>query len=252
MQQTIRIYCLFLVLFGFNLSAQNANRSIVKGRVEVVHADAAGIYVANKTTNDVVQTDAEGNFEIKATVGDALCFTAPQYKEFCLVLTAITLQKEVLSVFLKRIVNELDEVVVSEKVSATSLGIIPKGQKVYTPAERKLYTATHLNASANAGSMAGGSISADPLLNWISGRTKMLKKELQIEKKERYMQQFEALFLSDYLISKLKIPADYVKGFEYFAIEDPQFVASLQSKNKSMSQFLINDLAIKYKKIISE
>jgi hypothetical protein len=39
------------------------------------------------------------------------------------------------------------------------MGIIPKGQKTYNPAERKLYTATDLNASANVGSMMGGSVS---------------------------------------------------------------------------------------------
>jgi hypothetical protein len=38
------------------------------------------------------------------------------------------------------------------------MGIIPKGQKTYNPAERKLY-ATDLNASANVGSMMGGSVS---------------------------------------------------------------------------------------------
>ncbi|MFN7099688.1 MAG: hypothetical protein ACK4M4_04865 [Flavobacterium sp.] len=252
MQGTIRLCFFILVLFGSHLQAQNGNRIGLKGRVEVARADAAGIYVANRASGVVVQTDQEGMFEINAKVGDALCFVAPQFKEFCLTLTADDLKKEFLTVFLKRIVNELDEVVVQEKLSASSLGIIPKGQKVYTPAERKLYTATHLNASANAGTMAGGSISADPLLNWISGRTKMLKKELQVEKKERYLQQTQALFSADYVVNKLKIPADYVKGFEYFAIEDPQFVSSLQSKNTSMSHFLINDLAFKYKKILSE
>jgi hypothetical protein len=53
-------------------------------------------------------------------------------------------------------VNELKEVV--KMISTVSMGIIPKGQKTY-PAERKLYTATDLNASANVGSMMGGSVS---------------------------------------------------------------------------------------------
>jgi hypothetical protein len=49
-------------------------------------------------------------------------------------------------------------------ITAESLGIIPYGQKKYTPAERKLYTAT-----------SGGGI--DGLLNTISGRKAMLKKK---------------------------------------------------------------------------
>jgi hypothetical protein len=42
------------------------------------------------------------------------------------------------------------------------MGIIPKGQKTYNPAERKLYTATDLNASAN-GQYDGRVCFADPL-----------------------------------------------------------------------------------------
>jgi hypothetical protein len=131
------------------------------------------------------------------------------------------------------------------------MGIIPKGQKIYTPAERKLYTASNLNATANAGSMMGGSISADPLLNWFSGRTKMLKKEVEVEKKESYMRQLENMFTIDYFVKTLKIPSEYVKGFEYYIVENERFVTILKSKNVTMTTFLIGELATKYKEIIA-
>ena len=166
-------------------------------------------------------------------------------------LTQKDFEKEIRTVQMALKVNELKEVVVKNDINAVSMGIIPKGQKTYTPAERKLYTATDLNASANVGSMMGGSVSADPLLNWISGRTKMLKKELEVEKKESYLRQLENWFTPDYFVNKLKIPAEYVKGFQYYSIENEPLVAVLKTKNKTMTTFLIGELALKYKEIIA-
>ena len=107
------------------------------------------------------------------------------------------------------------------------------------------------DASANAGTMMGGSISADPLLNWFSGRTKMLKKNLAVEKKEMYLKQLENMFTNDFYVSKLKIPLEYVKGFEYYAVENESFVKILKSNNIATTTFLIGELAIKYKEIIA-
>ena len=59
------------------------------------------------------------------------------------------------------------------------------------------------------------------------------------------------MFIADYFVSKLKIPAEYVKGFEYYSIENERFVTVLKSKNVTMTTFLIGELATKYKEIIA-
>ena len=61
------------------------------------------------------------------------------------------------------------------------MGIISPFTKHYTPAQRKLYTATS----------GGGIVPVDPILNWLSGRTAMLKKEVEVEKKETLMDKIE-------------------------------------------------------------
>jgi hypothetical protein len=57
----------------------------------------------------------------------------------------------------------------------------------------------------------------------------------------------------DYLFtgihSNIKIPQEYVRGFQYYCVEDTDLVGSLNS-NKTLSQFLIIILAKKYNKII--
>ena len=99
--------------------------------------------------------------------------------------------------------------------------------------------------------MAGGSISADPLINFLTGRTAMLKKEVKIEKKEFYLRQLDAMFDRSHFVDKLKIPADYVKGFEYYAVDNEKFTVILESQNKVTTEFLLGELAIKYNEIIA-
>ena len=61
----------------------------------------------------------------------------------------------------------------------------------------------------------------------------------------------ENLFTMDYFVSTLKIPTEYVKGFEYYSVENERFVTVLKSKNVAMTTFLIGELATKYKEIIA-
>lgn len=247
----IRIVYLFLAFAFSNVFSQETSRIQLKGKLTADVSVLEGIYVINKKTEQASVTNKDGNFLILAKVGDTLIFSERQYIELKIALTQTHFDQEILAVKMTPIVNQLREVVVRNGINAVSMGIIPKGQKTYTPAERKLYTATDLNASANAGSMMGGSVSADPLLNWFSGRTKMLKKEVAVEKKESYLRQLEHMYTIDFFVNKLKMPAEYVKGFAYYIVDNEKFVTTLGSKNHTMTTFLITELATKYKEIIA-
>lgn len=247
----IRIVCLLLAFVATNVVSQETSRVKLNGKVSSDVSVLEGIFVTNLKSNQTSATDKEGNFSMWAKVGDTLVFNEGQFKEIKIGLSRMDFEQEIIVVNMTPIVNQLREVIIRNDINAVSMGIIPKGQKTYTPAERKLFTATDLNASATVGSMMGGSVSADPLLNWISGRTKMLKKELAVEKKENYLRQLENMFTTDYFVNKLKIPLEYIKGFQYYSIENEQFVTVLKSKNVTMTSFLIEELAIKYKEIIA-
>ena len=94
------------------------------------------------------------------------------------------------------------------------------------------------------------STSVDKILNSISGRTAMLKKEVNVEKKEALFRKLEYLFEENYYTDRLKIPLEYVKGFQLYCVDSPEFAVSLNTKNKTMSMFLITDLARKYLTIL--
>jgi len=244
-----KIFCLlFLVLTQIVLCQRNLRGSIISNSGEL-----GGIYVINAATEVLVITDNSGNFSIIAQTGDTLVFSSVQYKEVRIVVKEENFSDLNFSVVLHPVVHQLQEVVITRyrNINSVSMGITPGNQIKYTAAERKLHTATSLNANANVGSMAGGSVSADPLLNFLSGRTAMLKKEVAVEKKEAFIKLLGQMFKIEHFVDTLKIPVEYVKGFQYFAVENNKFTAILNANNKTTVEFLLGELAVKYKEIIA-
>jgi hypothetical protein len=242
-----------MIVLGQTGWSQSQDRSIINGKIAANTSDLEGVYVINAQTEAMTTTDETGAFSISAKEGDTLVFSSIQFKENKVLLSAENFSDLHFTVKLNMVMHQLQEVVVRNYngINAASLGIVPYGQKKYTEAERKLHTATALNPTANAGSMAGGSISADPLLNFFSGRTAMLKKEVAVEKKEAFMKLLERMFSIDHFVNRLQIPLEYVKGFEYYAVENDKFTVILNSKNKTSTEFLLAELAVKYKEIIA-
>ena len=241
------------VVLGQTAWSQNQERIILSGKIISNTNDLEGVYVVNAQTETMTTTNAEGAFSILAKAGDTLVFSSIQFKEKRFLVAAENFSELDFTIKLNLVMHQLQEVIIRryDNINAVALGIIPSGQKTYTEAERKLRTATALDATSSASLMAGGSISADPLLNFLSGRTAMLKKEVVVEKKEFFMKLLENMFSLDHFVNRLKIPNEYVKGFEYYAVENDKFTTILNSKNKTSTEFLLGELAVKYKEILA-
>lgn len=237
----IRIICFIVFWYTTQLFGQTNIAVECHGKVNSDMSNLEGIYVINLNNENAAITDTKGYFSIKANVGDNLLFSSVQFKSVNKIISTQDLS-HLFFVNMYPIMNELREVVVKRpSVSAESLGIIPYGQKKYTPAERKY-------AAASSGRL--NPMGLDPLLNYFSGRTAMLKKELEVEKKEGYLVQLENLFDKNHYVNILHIPSDYVKGFLYFAVENPKFTRVLKTKNRTSIEFLMSELAVEYKEII--
>lgn len=138
------------------------------------------------------------------------------------------------------------EVIEYKNINPVALGIVPANQKTYTPAERKLYTAT------GGGNRYGlsTSVSLDGIINGISGRTKMLKKEVQVEKKEFLLESIQLDFRESYFTETLKIPKDYIAGFLYYLVENESFVRVYNQNNKTATEFALTGLSVEYLKLL--
>jgi hypothetical protein len=94
--------------------------------------------------------------------------------------------------------------------------------------------------------MAGFGLSLDPLLNAISGRTKMLKKFVAVERVGLRVQRLETWFDNDYLLQNLKIREDLLMGFLFYAAEDAKVIEGLNNKNKFLTSFALIEVAQKF------
>jgi hypothetical protein len=138
---------------------------------------------------------------------------------------------------------DLNEVIINTNtITAEKIGIIPENQKKYTPAERRLKTAGDFKP-IHLLSILGGTLPLDPIINKISGRTKRLKKELEIEKKERLLSQLKSLFNDDFYVINLKISKIYINAFRFFCIENQFIISYLTSRNQQLLELSMSELA---------
>ena len=230
---------MFFVLIANTVLAQESPRIVLNGKINANSMDLEGVYVINLKTEKSTITEKDGYFSITATPGDTLLFSAVQLKENRVVLEPKDFQEELFIVKMEANITTLKEVVIKryDNINAVALGISPSGIKHLTQAERKLYTAK--------------STTGDAILNLMSGRTAMLKKEVEAEKKWSYMQIIDNMFDQNHFVSILKIPLEYVKGFKYYAVENERFATVLKSKNKTNIEFALVTLAENYIKIIA-
>ena len=233
------IFTFFFLLFAQVLLSQE----LLAGRVMVEGNFVENINVANISSNKSVSTDPEGAFTIPVYVGDVLVFSSVNLETKRKVIVGEDITEGFIIVKMSASIIPLKEVKVNENtgISAENLGIIPQGQKKYSPAERRLHEAT----------TGGGLVPLNPILNAISGRTTMLKKEVVAEKKERLLLRLDGWFEEKYYTNSLKIPQEYIKGFHYYLIDDNDFVRALKAKNKTLTKFLMSKLALNYKETIS-
>lgn len=227
------LFFIFQITFG-----QVVVEKEIQGKITGDSVSVEAINVINTTTQKTTLTDKKGFFVVSAKEGDVLIFSAINLESLKIRLNNTDFNSDMLQLQMKPKSIELKEVLINEfpQITAENLRIIPYGQKKYTPAERKVYTAT--------------STSVDALLNFFSGRTKMLKKGIIVEKKAQLLTKLEVTFENKYYIQTLKIPEEYIRGFQYFCIEDDGFTGALQAKNKTLIMFLIIKLAENYNQII--
>lgn len=242
----MRVFVLIIFVFFSQMTfSQIIGEKLIHGKIIVESGSNSGVSIINLVNEKSTTSDNNGDFYILAKAEDLLVFSSVNLEYYRRIIEDVDLKAEVVTIKMTPKITELKEVVVNKQpeINAISLGISPKGIKKYTPAERKL---------ASASSMRLNPMGLDPLINAISGRTKMLKKELEVEKKERLLAIINALYKEDYFHSVMKIPTDYIKGFQYYCIEDKKFAAILISKNKAKIEFLLIPLALKYNEIIAD
>ena len=243
---------LILFLFCQVTFCQTVDEKLLHGKIVVESGNAGGVTIINLVNEKTAVSDGNGDFFILAKSEDLLVFTAVNLEYYRRIIEVEDLKPDVLIIKMTTKITELREVIVNKnpEINAVGLGISPKGIKKYTPAERRLKTAGEFKPIQLLG-LLGGSMPLDPLINSISGRTAMLKRELEVEKKELMLIRIDALYDDDFFTKRLKIPEEYINGFKYYIVENEKFAAILKSKNKTNMDLSLADLAKEYKAIVA-
>lgn len=231
------------------LSAQNVQSQMVEISGTVIGDDEIeNIHVINKTAKIFAVTNNQGKFKIIAKLHDTLVFSAVQYKLQAVSITLDVIKSKAILVRLEENVNELDQVVIGKVLSGNlekdiidfdverpidfyDVGISGYTGKLKTKTERRLFEAT---TGANGRKLKWyspltGYIPLNPIINGLSGRTKMLKYHLKLEEKDEFLHRIRTKFSKDFFSSH-PLDDDLKMDFFYFCVDDVNFLNRCKDK----------------------
>ena len=242
---------LFAVFLLSTTAVFSQKEKSIEGHIIVQNSKRKGIRVVNLNNEKETFTDAIGGFFILAKPDDLLIFSAEFVDYMRKIVDQEDFDKASIEVVMTSKVVQLDEVEIYEnaRINAVALGILSSPATQYTPAERRRQTATGLYPTLSAGMMAGGSIGLDPLMNWISGRTSLLKRALKAEEKEILLKKLEFYYSEDFFVEKLQIDSLYLGRFKNYAIYDSTLIEVLNSKSKPLITFNLYRIATEFKNL---
>jgi len=179
---------------------------MISGKLVTRGGDLDGTVVTNINRNKTALADKKGYFDIYGEPQDTIRFSSVYHMEYTYIIAEADMKGGVLLFPLEPLPDlstRLNEILIT-KVDAGGQGFTNKYTKRYTPAERKLRTAT-------TGIL-------DPLVNLLSGRTAMLKKNLAYEREDFRVSKLLNTIDEERLVEYYKIPPDYVESFAYYAV----------------------------------
>lgn len=255
----IKKFLISFILIGFNtVCGQSIELS---GRIES-KTNSENIHVINKSAQVFTITDSNGRFTITAKPNDTLTLSSIQHKLKTVIVSEEMISSKAILVHLDNQINELDEVLVgkvltgdllsdiksvegSPPINFYDVGIPGYTGKPATQSERRLSEAGEFKPKMLLGALTGG-IPLNPILNGISGRTKMLKNRVKIEEIETLIQSIKARLSQDFFASN-PLEEDLKMDFFYFCAEDKNFIN--HCKNQTDFKILIF-LRMKYEQYL--
>jgi len=197
--QKVFFFLFFLPIFCFS------QEKIFRGKIET-GSMLQGILVVNLTKETETKTDGFGQFSIKAEEGDLLIFSSEFIRRKRFLVETEHLNKEnIIQLEIKNI--EIKAVEIEDYgVNSVGLGLVEKGYKPPTQAERKLISAI------------GNSASIINIINTITGRKRMLKNILKMEIEDQRSDYLSEIFEKSFFLETLKIKSEDISEFKLFAL----------------------------------
>lgn len=244
-----RWLCVVLILIGFqNIYSQSIE---ISGKVDS-QTNIENIHVINKTVQVFTITDKNGRFIIPVKLNDTLSFSSIQHASKEVIISTENISNKSVFVKLEEQINELDEVLVGKVLTGDLLsdinniegkapinfydvGIPGYTGKPATQSERRLSEAGEFKPKMLLGILTG-SIPLNPIINGLSGRTKILKNRVKLEERETLMSALKSRLSQDFFASN-PLDESLRIDFFYFCADDENFV--IHCKNETDFKILI-------------
>ena len=248
----------------FFIGISDAQTVEVNGKVIVDDDEIEGIHVINKTSSRFTITNSIGAFTIPVKLNDTVIFSAIKFKPKEIVVDEAILKSKFLNVYLTELVNELNQVVVGKILTGNllsdvensdakrainfyDLGIPGYTGKPLTQSQRRLKEAAGLEMTLGGGIGGGGvGLSLNPIINAITGRTKMLKNRVKLEAQEDCLARVKSIF-TELLFKDIELAETYRVEFFYFASEDEEFTGLCRLNNDIATYEFLKQKLVVYK-----
>ena len=236
------------VLFSFAVFSQSEDRIALQGMLLSEQNNLENIHVINKTAQVFTITDKNGRFTIRAKRQDTLAFSSIQHQRKDVIVTNENLLSKTLLVVLDEKINTLDEVVVGKVLTGDLLSDIKNVEgdapvdfydvgipgytgKPATQSERRLSEASTGPGGQKLKWYAPltGSIPLNPIINAISGRTKMLKNRVKMEARETLLVSIKSRWSKDFFTSN-PLDESLRADFFYFCADDAHFLTHCKNQ----------------------
>ena len=249
-------YLIFLFVFTITGSTWS-QEFLLLGKVSGV-SDAENIHVINKTSKKFTTTNSAGAFQITTRLNDTIQFTAIKYKQKEVIISLKHLSAKELNVTLEELINVLDEVVIGKiltgdldsdiqnsdaenPVDFYDLGIPGYTGPPKTQSQRRLNEATS----------GSGLVPLNPIINAITGRTKMLKKRIKFERTDNLINSIKDR-LSVEFFQNNPLNQDYRMDFLYYCSEASEFEQRCKNKSDIEVIIFLQEKLKMYKRNLSE
>lgn len=245
-------YLLVFFICITKIAFSQSKEKLIIGKIIADGSDVSGIDVVNLVNEKSALTNEKGEFKILAKTDDLLVLSSSKFEYKRKIVENENYELGNIRIEMVPKPGQLEEVVIIKykDIKLEDLRISP-ARKHFTPAERRLYTAGDFKP-IDLLQILGGSMPLDPILNAINGRTKRLKKEVDLERTLLRFDKIDNLYNDEFYTQKIKIPKDYIQGFKYFLTEDEDLAILLESENIPSIEMRVVKLGENYLKLISD
>ncbi|WP_394974504.1 hypothetical protein [uncultured Croceitalea sp.] len=250
-----------------NVLSQNLKKYVegfIVGKGEFLE----GIHLYTNKFESATISDSNGRFNIPANVGDTLYISSINFKNKRIIVNEAIISNPSISISLLEKIYTLDEVVVTpynlsgslnsdldkfsfeNQLNSNVLGLPNANVKLMNKSQRALYEATDgkkIFMRGGTGSF-GLTLSFNRIINGISGRTKKLKKNVEIESDMIQAEQLKLMFPSTFFNLELGIPSEEIYLFIFFCQNDVRFSKMFDDGDKESLITFLKEKSIDFNK----